>query len=83
MRAAADPDAFPAADLGLRRALARLGAPPGHAARWRPWRAYAAMHLWTWPAEADAAWPADAAATRRAEADAAWPADAAALAPAG
>jgi AraC family transcriptional regulator of adaptative response / DNA-3-methyladenine glycosylase II len=51
MRAAADPDAFPGADLGLRRALARLGAPAGHPARWRPWRAYAAMHLWTWPAE--------------------------------
>ncbi|MGH3120860.1 MAG: DNA-3-methyladenine glycosylase family protein, partial [Streptosporangiaceae bacterium] len=49
MRAAADPDAFPDADLGLRRALARLGAPAGHPARWRPWRAYAAMHLWTWP----------------------------------
>ena len=49
MRAAADPDAFPEADLGLRRALARLGVPAGHPARWRPWRAYAAMHLWTWP----------------------------------
>ena len=49
MRAAADPDAFPEADLGLRRALARLGATAGHPARWRPWRAYAAMHLWTWP----------------------------------
>ena len=53
MRAAADPDAFPEADLGLRRALARLGAPAGHPRRWRPWRAYAAMHLWTWPAEPD------------------------------
>ena len=49
MRAAADPDAFPQADLGLRRALARLGGPAGHPARWRPWRAYAAMYLWTWP----------------------------------
>ncbi len=58
MRAAGDPDAFPAADLGLRRALARLGAPAGHAARWRPWRAYAAMHLWSWPAQPDVAWPA-------------------------
>jgi AraC family transcriptional regulator of adaptative response / DNA-3-methyladenine glycosylase II len=52
MRAAADPDAFPEADLGLRRALARLGVPAGHPARWRPWRAYAAMHLWTWPEQA-------------------------------
>jgi len=53
MRAAGDPDAFPAADLGLRRALARLGVPPGHAACWRPWRAYAAMLLWSWPREPD------------------------------
>ena len=58
MRAAGDPDAFPASDLGLRRALARLAAPPGHAARWRPWRAYAAMHLWSWPAQPDALAPA-------------------------
>jgi len=50
MRAAADPDAFPDADLGLRRAMTRLGIAPGDEARWRPWRAYAAMHLWTWPA---------------------------------
>ncbi len=50
MRAAADPDAFPDADLGLRRAMTRLGIPPGYEARWRPWRAYAAMHLWTSPA---------------------------------
>ena len=47
MRAVADPDAWPAADLGLRRALERLGCDPARAARWRPWRAYAAMHLWT------------------------------------
>jgi AraC family transcriptional regulator, regulatory protein of adaptative response / DNA-3-methyladenine glycosylase II len=58
MRAAGDPDAFPAADLGLRRALARLGVPPEHAARWRPWRAYAAMLLWSWPAELDVTRPA-------------------------
>ena len=48
LRTGADPDAFPASDLGLRRALARLGAPPGHPGRWRPWRGYAAVHLWTW-----------------------------------
>jgi AraC family transcriptional regulator of adaptative response / DNA-3-methyladenine glycosylase II len=58
MRAAADPDAFPAADLGLRRALARLGIPPGQAARWRPWRAYAAMHLWSCPAQPETLAPA-------------------------
>ena len=52
MRALGDPDAFPAGDLWLRRSLASLGGPddgPGLlrvAARWRPWRAYAALHLW-------------------------------------
>ena len=49
-----EPDAFPATDLGLRRALARLA--PASAAplaeqadRWRPWRALAAVHLWAAP----------------------------------
>jgi AraC family transcriptional regulator of adaptative response / DNA-3-methyladenine glycosylase II len=51
MRAGGDPDAFPGSDLGLRRAMARLGCEPGHAGRWRPWRAYAAVHLWTALAE--------------------------------
>jgi AraC family transcriptional regulator, regulatory protein of adaptative response / DNA-3-methyladenine glycosylase II len=41
-----DPDAFPGSDLGLRRAMDRLGLQPGRAGRWRPWRAYAALHLW-------------------------------------
>ncbi len=49
MRALAWPDAFPQADFGVlkalgetdpRRALAR-------AEGWRPWRAYAVMHLWS------------------------------------
>jgi 3-methyladenine DNA glycosylase/8-oxoguanine DNA glycosylase len=45
------PDAFPATDLGLRRSFA-VRAPAGapelarYAERWRPWRAYAAAHLW-------------------------------------
>jgi AraC family transcriptional regulator of adaptative response / DNA-3-methyladenine glycosylase II len=53
MRALGDPDAFPASDLGLRSALARDGARPAarevevRAESWRPWRAYAALHLWT------------------------------------
>ncbi len=55
LRTGADPDGFPASDLGLRRALARLGAPPGHPGRWRPWRGYAAVHLWTWEAAATGA----------------------------
>jgi len=51
LRSGADPDRFPAGDLGLRRALARLGGTPEQAARWRPWRGYAAIHLWTWEAD--------------------------------
>jgi len=47
-----DPDAFPATDLGVRRALAALGGPDDAAAAvrqaeaWRPWRSYAVQHLW-------------------------------------
>jgi len=44
MRALGDPDAFPATDLGVRKALERLG--PVDPERWRPWRAYAVQHLW-------------------------------------
>lgn len=53
MRGLHDPDAFPAGDLGLRRALERMGCWEGTPAllataeRWRPWRAYAALHLWS------------------------------------
>lgn len=52
MRALGDPDAFPASDLGLRKAFERQGlaATPRsitqHAEIWRPWRAYAVYHLW-------------------------------------
>ncbi len=47
-----EPDAFPASDLGLRRAVADLTGTPTprsvheHAEPWRPWRACAAAHLW-------------------------------------
>jgi len=44
MRAFRDPDAFPATDLGLIRAAGSDVAEQAEA--WRPWRAYAAMHLW-------------------------------------
>jgi AraC family transcriptional regulator, regulatory protein of adaptative response / DNA-3-methyladenine glycosylase II len=37
-------DAWPATDLGLRRALGKH--PSDVAERWRPWRALAATHLW-------------------------------------
>jgi AraC family transcriptional regulator of adaptative response / DNA-3-methyladenine glycosylase II len=48
MRALAWPDAFPHTDLGVRKALGRRGAHEVLAAAepWRPWRAYAVMHLW-------------------------------------
>jgi AraC family transcriptional regulator of adaptative response / DNA-3-methyladenine glycosylase II len=53
MRELREPDAFPAADIGLMRAMRDgNGVRPSsaelleHAARWRPWRAYAALHLW-------------------------------------
>jgi AraC family transcriptional regulator, regulatory protein of adaptative response / DNA-3-methyladenine glycosylase II len=54
-----EPDAYPAADLGLRQAVQRLssGSRVDDAElsdAWRPWRAVAAIHLWT-----------DAAARRR------------------
>jgi len=48
MRALGDQDAFPASDLGLLKA-ARVSSPrtlAELAERWRPWRSYAAMHLW-------------------------------------
>jgi AraC family transcriptional regulator of adaptative response / DNA-3-methyladenine glycosylase II len=48
MRALRWPDAFPAADLALRRAWSGASAAQlaRDAERWRPWRAYAAVHLW-------------------------------------
>jgi O-6-methylguanine DNA methyltransferase len=48
MRALGWPDAFPGSDLGLRKATGGLGPAQVEARseRWRPWRAYAAMHLW-------------------------------------
>jgi AraC family transcriptional regulator of adaptative response / DNA-3-methyladenine glycosylase II len=45
MRALADPDVFLPSDIGIRHALARLGA-GADPRRWRPWRSYAVMHLW-------------------------------------
>ena len=48
MRALGAPDAFPAGDLGVLRALGTGSAQEAEARAeaWRPWRAYAAMHLW-------------------------------------
>jgi len=44
MRALGDPDAFPADDLVLRKVLGTSAKDVAEA--WRPWRAYAAMHVW-------------------------------------
>lgn len=50
MRVLGDRDAFPAADLGVIKALEALGIARidqvATAERWRPWRAYAVLHLW-------------------------------------
>jgi AraC family transcriptional regulator of adaptative response / DNA-3-methyladenine glycosylase II len=52
MRALGDPDAFLPTDLGVRKAICRLGHASDRqsvaalAERWRPWRAYATQHLW-------------------------------------
>ena len=57
------PDVFPAGDVGLRTALARLDgldkAPDIKQAQqraqiWSPYRSYAAAYLWTWPRQAQA-----------------------------
>jgi AraC family transcriptional regulator, regulatory protein of adaptative response / DNA-3-methyladenine glycosylase II len=53
MRALGDPDAFPASDLGVRRAAQAMGLPgtpsalTAHSRRWQPWRAYAVQYLWS------------------------------------
>ena len=52
MRALGESDAFLAGDVGVQRQFAlhgrRLSASQllAHAERWRPWRAYAVLHLW-------------------------------------
>lgn len=52
LRGFGEPDAFPASDLALRRALREGDATPSHkvvaelAEPFRPFRAYAVMHLW-------------------------------------
>jgi AraC family transcriptional regulator of adaptative response / DNA-3-methyladenine glycosylase II len=53
LRAIRETDAFPATDIGLLRSLALMDGKKGtpanllnRAESWRPWRAYAAQHLW-------------------------------------
>lgn len=53
LRALGETDAFPASDVGLLRAFQNGHGRPSpaeilvRAEAWRPWRAYAAQHLWT------------------------------------
>lgn len=53
LRGLGDRDAIPVGDLGLRQALAGSGGPwraqevVARAESWRPWRGYAAVHLWS------------------------------------
>ena len=54
LRQLREPDAFPASDIGLMRAIAKHEGRGYSAAEllsradpWRPWRAYAAQHLWS------------------------------------
>jgi AraC family transcriptional regulator of adaptative response / DNA-3-methyladenine glycosylase II len=50
VRVLGDPDELLAGDLAVRRGARALGLSPStlprHAARWAPWRSYAAAHLW-------------------------------------
>ncbi|WP_318014230.1 AlkA N-terminal domain-containing protein [Geodermatophilus sp. YIM 151500] len=47
LRGLADPDVWLPGDLAVRRALAALGGCDADADRWRPWRSYAVLHLWS------------------------------------
>jgi len=57
MRALGESDAFLAADVALQRKFLMHGRRPtasellARAQRWRPWRAYAMLHLWMADAE--------------------------------
>lgn len=53
LRAVREMDAFPATDIGLLRSVAAIDGEKTTAVKllsraesWRPWRAYAAQHLW-------------------------------------
>jgi AraC family transcriptional regulator of adaptative response / DNA-3-methyladenine glycosylase II len=58
LRAMREMDAFPASDIGLLRGAQRISGKPAtpksllqRSELWRPWRAYAAQHLWAANAE--------------------------------
>jgi len=52
MRGLSDPNAFPASDLGIIKALTKEDKKPTtkqiieRASAWQPWRAYATLYLW-------------------------------------
>jgi AraC family transcriptional regulator of adaptative response / DNA-3-methyladenine glycosylase II len=84
LRALGEPDAFPASDLGLRRALGEAGQPLGERAleqrskAWQPWRGYAALLLWSVPMPPNAdSWASSLGPARRTGAapllDPSWP----------
>lgn len=58
-----DPDTFPDTDLGILRGASNLGLADtsaslnAHAQRWRPWRSYAAQHLWAATDHPIVQWP--------------------------
>jgi AraC family transcriptional regulator, regulatory protein of adaptative response / DNA-3-methyladenine glycosylase II len=61
LRAIREPDAFPATDIGLLRGIASIDGEKSSSANllnraesWRPWRAYAAQHLWAADSSASA-----------------------------
>jgi len=75
LRAARDPDAFPAGDRGIQRGMQHQDGADWsaqaltlRAERWRPWRAYAAQHLWAADAAHAARGVAVAPGPRRARA---------------
>ena len=66
MRALHLPDAFPAADLGIKKALAATPREAeARAEAWRPFRSYAVIHLWTALGGSDATRVEDRVVTRR------------------
>lgn len=52
MRGLGDPDVFLPTDLGIQKAMVKLGLPgdprslESHSQAWRPWRSYTTHHLW-------------------------------------
>ncbi|SDX99455.1 DNA-3-methyladenine glycosylase II [Micromonospora pattaloongensis] len=63
MRALGDPDVLLGTDLAVRRGARALGLPhdatslEAHAARWRPWRSYAVVRLWSASARSERSEP--------------------------